>query len=149
MNSNRTIEDDLARDALTEFMTRRPDADTFLTYRHYRMPSFVINEDVDGFMLVQSGFEANGGVTFCVVAEPDSEVLHVTVAECSERDLFNKNIAREISFGRFFRVGDFVTIPWDRNFTIAENLEVNWDEFNVRKQAEDMVLSVKNCYIED
>lgn len=149
MNSNRTQEDDLARDALVEFLTRRPDADTFLTFRHYRVPCFIINEAEVGFNLFQTGYEANGGVTLCVVAEPDSEVLHVTVAECSDRDLFNKNIAREISFGRFYRLGDFATIPWDRSETIAQNLEDNWDTFGIRKAHEDLVLSVKNRFVED
>lgn len=148
MNSNRTQEDDLARDALVEFLTRRPDMDTFLTYRHYRLPSFVIDSDSEGFRAVQTGYEANGGVTFCVVAEPDAEKLHVTVAECSDRDLFNKNIAREISFGRFYRVGDFVTIDWHRDITISENLENNWELFGVRKDFEELVLSVKNRFIE-
>lgn len=149
MNSNRTQEDDLARDALVEFLSRRPDADTFLTYRHYRVPAFVIDEGSEGFRVVQVGYKANGGVTLCVVAEPDSEKLHVTVAECSDRDLFNKNIAREISFGRFYRVGDFVTINWNRDFTISENLESNWELFGIRKDYEDLVLSVKNRFIED
>lgn len=149
MNSNRTQEDDLARDALNEFLTRRPDADTFLTFRHYRVPAFVIDEASEGFRVLQLGYEANGGVTLCVVAEPDSEVLHVTVAECSDRDLFNKNIAREIAFGRFYRVGDFTTIQWNRDFTIAENLEANWYRFGIRKDFEDLVLSVKNRFIED
>ena len=149
MNSNRTQEDDLARDALNEFLDRRADADTFLTYRHYRVPAFVIDDEGGGFRVVQTGYEANGGVTFCVVAEPDSEALHVTVAECSDRDLFNKNIAREISFGRFYRVGDFTTIRWDRDATISENLEENWELFGVRKDYDDLVLSVKNRFIED
>lgn len=149
MNSNRTQEDDLARDALGEFLDRRPDADTFLTYRHYRNPAFDLVENFNTLQVEQVGYEANGGVTFCVVAEPDSQKLHVTVAECSDRDLFNKNIAREISFGRFYRVGDFTTINWNRNMTIAENLEENWELFGIRKDYEDLVLSVKNRFIED
>lgn len=148
-NSNRTYEDDLARDSLNEFLVRKADNDTFLTYRHYRVPAFVIDESGElGFRVLQSGYEANGGVTFCVVAEPDSELLHVTVAECSDRDLFNKNIAREIAFGRFLRVGEFITVEWDRSLTIAEVLENNWDIFGVRKDVDDLVLSVKNSYIE-
>lgn len=146
MNSNRTKEDDLARDALNEFLTRPADADTFLTFRHYRVPNI---EFVIGVGLVEMGYEANGGVTFCVVAEPDSEKLHVTVAECSKRDLFNKNIAREISWGRFFRVGDFASVDWDRDLTIAENLQAYWHELGVRQHYVNLSLSVKNKFIED
>lgn len=149
MNSNRTQEDDLARDALNEFLDRRPDADTFLTYRHYRVPAFVIDNEGEGFRVVQTGYEANGGVTFCVVAEPDSEFLYVSVAECSIKDLFNKNLGREVSLGRFMRVGQYWTIAWDRSATIAENLEEAWHIFGLRADIDDVVLSVKNRFIED
>lgn len=146
MNSKRTVEDDLARDALTEFLPRTADDDTFLTFRHYRNPRLEWFPYTTGVTLT---YEANGGVTFCVVAEPDSELLHVTVAECSNRDLFNKNIAREIALGRFFRVAEFFTIEWNRELTIAENLEQRWDEFGIRHSPHELVLSVKNRYSED
>lgn len=150
MNRNRPVEDDLARETLTEFLDRQADADTFLTFRHYRYPILVpVVLDDSTIALEQRGFEANGGVTFCVVAEPDSEVLYVSVAECSSKDLFNKNLGREVSFGRFMRVGQYVSIKWDRDATIAENLEEVWSVFGLRADVDDVVLSVKNRFIED
>lgn len=147
MNSKRTTEDDLARDSLTEFLPRAADPDTFLTFRHYRVPNPL--QFIPGVGIVDTGYAANGGVTFCVVAEPDSKLLHVTVAECSKRDLFNKNIAREIAMGRFLRIGEFVTIEWDRDVTIAENLERDWDDFCLRSSPFHLELSVKNRYVNE
>ena len=68
---------------------RSADEDMFVTYRHYRDldPSFFGEEIMP-----------TGGITFCVVAEPDSEKLHVSFAECSSKDLYSKKIGRLISF---------------------------------------------------
>lgn len=150
MNRNRPLEDDLARDALTEFLNRPADDDTFLTFRHYRYPVLVpaVLED-QTFTFVECGYEAHGGVTFCVVAEPDSEFLYVSVAECSTKDLFNKNLGREVSLGRFMRVGQYWTLRWDRSATIAENIEEAWHIFGLRADVDNVSLSVKNRFIED
>lgn len=150
MNSNRPLEDDLARDALTEFLNRTADDDTFLTFRHYRYATLEpIFNDEDMLVDLKDAYYPQGGVTFCVVAEPDSELLYVSVAECSIKDLFNKSLGREVSLGRFMRVGQYWTITWDRSATIAENLEEAWHIFGLRADIDDVVLSVKNRFIED
>lgn len=111
---------------------RSADEDMFVTYRHYRDldPSF-FNEEI----------APTGGVTFCVVAEPDSEKLHVSFAECSSKDLYSKKIGRLISFGRLFRVGEFITIDWDRERSIAENIEDNWNSLGVVRDLFDVVIT--------
>ena len=121
-----------AKEVIETNYNRSADEDMFVTYRHYR--------DVDDTF---SGEEImpTGGITFCVVAEPDSEKLHVSFAECSSKDLYSKKIGRLISFGRLFRVGEFITIDWDRERSIAENIEDNWYSLGVVRGLFDVVIT--------
>lgn len=123
-----------AKEVIETNFDREADADTFVTYRHYRDldPDFFLEEILP-----------TGGVTFCVVAEPDSELLHISVAECSSKDLYNKEVGRNISFGRFYRVGDFTTIDWDRERSIADNIEDNWSRFGIIRDLLDVVITGK------
>jgi hypothetical protein len=123
-----------AKEVISTHYDREADADTFVTYRHYRDldPDFC-NEEI----------LPTGGVTFCVVAEPDSEKLHISVAECSSKDLYNKEVGRHISFGRFYRVGEFTTIAWDRDSSIAENIEESWSFFGIIRDSFDVVITGK------
>lgn len=116
------------------------DKDMFVTYRHYR----VLDED-------QLEIEAKGGVTFCIAAEPDSKRLHIAVAECSSKDLYNKEIGRQVAIGRFVKIGEYVTFEWNRELTIAENMECKWLEYfyHLRNKLTELELTVKSSYLED
>lgn len=130
----KTWEVQAAKEVIETNFDRKADADMFVTYRHYRDidPDF-FNEEI----------LPTGGVTFCVAAEPDSEKLHISVAECSTKDLYNKEVGRNISFGRFYRVGDFTTVDWDRERSIAENIDDNWQFFDVIREPFDVVITGK------
>lgn len=130
----KTWEIEQAGEVIETNFNREPDQDLFVTYRHYRDldPSFR-NEEI----------APTGGVTFCVVAEPDSEKLHISFAECSSKDLYNKKVGRLISFGRLYRVGEFITIDWDRKRSIAENIEETWWAFDLVRDPFDVVITGK------
>lgn len=130
----KTWEISMAKEVIETNFNREPDQDLFVTYRHYR--------DLDPQYCGEE-ILAKGGITFCVVAEPDSELLHVSVAECSVKDLYSKAVGRNISFGRFYRVGEFTTVDWDRERTIAENLEDNWLSWSVIRDTMDVVCTGK------
>ena len=124
----------LAKDVITEHFGAC-DEDMFVTYRHYR----ALDED-------QLDIHARGGVTFCIAAEPDAKLLHISMAECSDKDLYNKDIGRKISFGRLVNVSDYVTIDWDRDVSIAQNLENLWDQLGSRYVLQNLELTVKSRY---
>ena len=123
---------DMAKEVIETHFPRAADADMFVTYRHYR--------DLDDTFFADE-IMPTGGITFCIAAEPDSEKLHVSFAECSTKDLYSKQIGRSIAFGRFYRVGEFITIDWDRERSIAENLEEHWDKFGLVRNIVGVVLT--------
>jgi hypothetical protein len=130
----KTWETQTAKEVIETHYDRVADDDAFVTYRHYRD----LDNDFCGEEILPTG-----GVTFCVVAEPDSELLHISYAECSSKDLYNKEVGRNISFGRFYRVGEFVTIDWDRERSIAENIDDNWKFFALIRDPFDVVITGK------
>lgn len=139
MNSTQAVEHFLVKSVLEEHQGSC-DEDMFVTYRHYR----VLDED-------QLEIEAKGGVTFCIAAEPDSKLLHVAVAECSSKDLYNKDIGRQVALGRFVKIGEYVSFEWNREITIAQNLEAVWLNYfyHIRNELDELELTVKSCYLED
>jgi acetyltransferase-like isoleucine patch superfamily enzyme len=98
----------------------------------------------------QLEIEAKGGVTFCIAAEPDSKRLHIAVAECSNKDLYNKEIGRQVALGRFVKIGEYVTFEWNREITIAENLELQWFNYfyHLHNDPKTLELTVKSCYLD-
>ena len=127
----------LAKDVIIEQLGSC-DKDMFITYRHYR----VLDEDM-------IEVNARGGVTFCVAAEPDSKLLHVSMAECSDKDLYNKDIGRKVSFGRLANISEYTTLEWDREVSIAENLADMWDQLGSRYNLDNLELTVKSRYFGD
>lgn len=122
---------DITKDiALSVLMTNYEagDDDTFVTYRHFRKLDTYFDMDDSGVAFEVTDISAKGGITFCVVAEPDSELLHVSVAICSSKDLYNKELGRRVSFGRFAVNSQYFTISWDRELGIAHNITQHWDE---------------------
>lgn len=111
-----------------------PSNDIFVTFRHYRLGDF-------GFEGWAEGYHPKGGATFCIVADPVSEVLHVAVAECSDKDLYNRQVGRAIAFGRFVK-GAFTTLPWGREAPISRSIECAFEDMGVRNSHE-LVISGK------
>jgi hypothetical protein len=66
----------------------KEDPDAFLTFRHFRK--------FDNY----AQLAPKGGATFCAVALPTKGKLIFAYALCSDKDMFNKALGREISYGR-------------------------------------------------
>lgn len=134
----------LAKRTIEESFGTPTDKDAFLTYRHYRDCEVFMTPELE----LDVAIAPKGGVTFCVLAEPDSKVLHVSIAECNTNDLFNKEIARRVSHGRLITTGNYITIDWDREITIADNLLANWDSFNIMRSKDYLILTSKPRYLD-
>lgn len=143
---------DITKDiALSVLMTNYEagDDDTFVTYRHFRELGTYFDMDDSGVVFEVTDISAKGGITFCVVAEPDSKLLHIAAAICSSKDRYNKELGRRVSFGRFAVNSQFVTIPWNRELGIAHNITGSWNELVPRGyKCEDYICFAKQKFLE-
>lgn len=104
------------------------DPEAFLTFRHYRR--------IDRFGLLQP----KGGATFCAVALPTKNKLVFAYAQCSDKDMFNKALGREISYGRLtadthtFETSYQANVPISRqieDFIWSADVDVDLDEMSI------------------
>lgn len=86
------------------------DNEAFLTFRHFR--SF------DGWKVAPKG-----GVTFCAIALPNKGKLIFSYAQCSDKDMFNKNLGREISYGRLTADSHTFSTTFEPNVPISRQIE--------------------------
>jgi hypothetical protein len=86
------------------------DSEAFLTFRHFRKQ--------DGWQLAP-----RGGATFCAVALPTKGTMVFAYALCSDKDVFNKALGREISYGRLTADSHTFEIPFNANVPISRQIE--------------------------
>jgi hypothetical protein len=86
------------------------DDEAFLTFRHFRKSK--------GWQL-----DPRGGATFCAVAMPTKEKMIFSYALCSDKDVFNKALGREISYGRLTADSHTFEIPFNTAVPISRQIE--------------------------
>jgi hypothetical protein len=87
------------------------DPDAFLTFRHFRK--------FDGF----ARLAPKGGATFCAVALPNKGKLVFAYALCSDKDMFNKTLGREIAYGRLTADSHTFETSYEPNVPISRQIE--------------------------
>ncbi len=88
----------------------KEDSEAFLTFRHFRK--------ADGWQLAP-----RGGATFCAVAMPTKGTLIFSYALCSDKDVFNKSLGREISYGRLTADSHTFEVPYNSSVPISRQIE--------------------------
>ena len=109
---------------------------SFVTFRHFRFPSY-------GNYGRYDRYEARGGICVCVLADPVSSKLFLSYAECSPKENYSRNTAREVSIGRMIR-GEFVVVPWIRDLAIGHSIRSAEDQLGHNYRVYQMVLSKRN-----
>lgn len=69
------------------------DPDAFLAFRHRRIP-------MSWLPFSTSKPPSHGGITICFLVEPTEGIARFSLALCSNKDNFSKDMGRQIAFGR-------------------------------------------------
>ena len=62
-----------------------------------------------------------GGVTACVILDEEAQMVKVGIAKCSVNDMYNKQVGRDISFGRADRMKHGAVIEHWPGFVFDED----------------------------